>query len=521
MLALFGCTVLLFDFFVFRTPDMRRWLVPFAIAGLIFTGVALFRQGQYIATAPGGEITGFRGSLVVDRFSLFFNWLFLGASALVLAVAARWTKMQQAREGDNLGEFAGLILLANSGMYFLATGIDLVTLFVGLELMAISFYVLVGFQRTDKRSNEAAMKYLLLGAFSSGFLAYGMSLLYGIAGSTRLRDIAGAIGERGALDPIVVFAMLTTAVGLLFKVSAVPFHMWAPDAYEGAPTPVTAYLSVASKAASVAFLVRMFMGPFQPARDVWLPLLSGIAVASLVIGNFAAITQTNVKRLLAYSSISHAGYILLGLVAGNATGIKGIGVYLAVYAFMTLGAFFIVASLQRKREYTETLVTASAPEYALVTEPRPSASGRPVMELPATRTEVRTETVAAEDIDDFNGLFQRHPAYACWMLLFMLSLAGIPPTAGFIGKYYIFFALIETGHVTLAVIGVLFAAVALYYYFRIVKSMFMGEPAANLEPVAATQSFGFRLAITTCAVATLAIGIYPEPLLRFAQIFGR
>jgi NADH-quinone oxidoreductase subunit N len=516
MLALFGCAVLLFDFFVFRTREMRRWLVPFAIAGLVFTGVSLFRQGQYIATAPGGEIAAFKGSLVIDRFALFFNWLFLGASALVLAVAARWTKMQQAREGDNLGEFAGLVLLANSGMYFLATGIDLITLFVGLELMAISFYVLVGFNRTEKRSNEAAMKYLLLGAFSSGFLAYGMSLLYGLAGSTKLRDIAAAISERGALDPVVTFAMITTAVGLLFKVSAVPFHMWAPDAYEGAPTPVTAYLSVASKAASFAFLVRMFMGPFQPARDVWVPLLSGIAVASLVIGNFAAITQTNVKRLLAYSSISHAGYILLGLVAGNATGLKGIGIYLAVYAFMTLGAFFVAASLERKREYTETLVTS-----AVASEPRPSLGGVAVAEETAVRTELRTETVPAEDIDDFHGLFQRHPAYACWMLLFMLSLAGIPPTAGFIGKYYIFFALIETGHVALAVIGVLFAAVALYYYFRIVKSMFMDEPAANVEPAAASQSFGFRLAITTCAIATLAIGIYPEPLLRFAQIFGR
>ncbi|HET8546563.1 MAG TPA: NADH-quinone oxidoreductase subunit N [Bryobacteraceae bacterium] len=517
MLALFGCAVLLFDFFVFQTREMRRWLVPFAITGLVFTGVSLVRQGQYIATTPAGEIAAFKGSLVIDRFALFFNWLFLAASALVLAISARWTRMQESREGDNLGELSGLVLLANSGMYFLATGIDLITLFVGLELMAISFYVLVGFNRHEKRSNEAAMKYLLLGAFSSGFLAYGMSLLYGIAGSTKLRDIAAAVGERGALDLMVTFAMITTAVGLLFKVSAVPFHMWAPDAYEGAPTPVTAYLSVASKAASFAFLVRMFMGPFQPARDLWVPLLSGVAVASLVIGNFAAITQTNVKRLLAYSSISHAGYILLGLIAGNPTGLKGIAVYLGVYAFMTLGAFFIVASLQRRREYTETLV----PAYAAVSEAGSSASGRAVMELAEVRTALRTETVPAEDIEDFNGLFHRHPAYACWMLLFLLSLAGIPPTAGFIGKYYIFFALIETGHITLAVIGVVFAAVALYYYFRIVKSMFMGEPAANLEPATAVGCPGFRLAIITCAIATLAIGIYPEPFLRFAQVIGR
>jgi NADH-quinone oxidoreductase subunit N len=518
MLTLFGCAVLLFDFFAFRTPQMRRWLVPFAIGGLVFTGVALFRQAQYIASTPSGELVAFKGSIVIDRYALFFNWLFLLASALVLAVSWRWTKMQERREGDNLGEFAGLVLLANSGMYFLATGIDLITLFVGLELMAISFYVLVGFHRNEKRSNEASMKYLLLGAFSSAFLAYGMSLLYGIAESTKLRDIAAAISERGAMDPIVFFALITSSVGLLFKVSAVPFHMWAPDAYEGAPTPVTAYLSVASKAASFAFLVRFFAaGPFTPARDVWVPLLSGIAIATLVLGNFAAITQTNVKRLLAYSSISHAGYVLLGLIAGNQNGIKGVAVYLAVYAFMTLGAFLIVASLERKREYTESVVTARA----AVAWSNPASGGVAVAEDTAVRTETRTETVPAEDIDDFNGLFQRHPAYAVWMLLFLLSLAGVPPTAGFIGKYFIFMSLIETGHITLAVIGVLFAAVALYYYFRIVKSMFMGEPAPNVEPPTASQSFGFRAAIYACGMATVAFGIYPEPLLRFAQVIGR
>jgi NADH-quinone oxidoreductase subunit N len=237
-----------------------------------------------------------------------------------------------------------------------------------------------------------------------------------------------------------------------------------------------------------------------------------------VIGNFAAITQTNVKRLLAYSSISHAGYVLLGLIAGNQTGLKGIAVYLAVYAFMTLGAFFIVASLERRREYTETLVSSPA---GFSSAPAGTSGGTALLEETALRTETRVENVAAEDIDDFNGLFHRHPAYAAWMLLFLLSLAGIPPTAGFIGKYYIFMSLIETGHITLAVIGVLFAAVALYYYFRIVKSMFMGEPAAGIEPAAASQSFGFRAAIYGCGIATVAFGIYPEPLLRFAQVVGR
>ena len=204
-------------------------------------------------------------------------------------------------------------------MYFLATGTDLVTLFIGLELMALCFYVMVGFLRADKRSNEAAMKYLLLGAFSTGFLAYGFSLMYGMAGSTKLADIQAALSQRQPWDPVVFLAMATTAVGLLFKISAVPFHMWAPDAYEGAPTTVTAYLSVASKAASMAFLLRIFTGPLAASREAWEPLLAIIAIATLTLGNLAAVNQTNIKRLLAYSSISHAGYMLLGLIAGNDT----------------------------------------------------------------------------------------------------------------------------------------------------------------------------------------------------------
>jgi NADH-quinone oxidoreductase subunit N len=517
MLALFGCAVLLFDFAVFKSGNGRKILPAFALAGLAFTALALYRQGAYIATTATGEIAAFKGTLVVDRFALFFNFLFCAASAVVIAVTWRWTKMQEEREGDHLGEWLGLILLAQSGMYFLATGIDLVTLFVGLELMAISFYVMVGFHRGEKRSNEASMKYLLLGAFSSGFLAYGFSLLYGISGSTKLRDIGAAIGERGGLDPLVLLAMITTAVGLLFKVSAVPFHMWAPDAYEGAPTPVTAYLSVASKAASFAFLVRMFAGPFMQARDAWMPVIAGVAVLSLIVGNLAAITQSNVKRMLAYSSISHAGYILLGLVAGNTTGLKGIVVYMFVYAFMTLGAFLIVASLERKREVTETFVTDGGEPVA----PGYSGSSAVLDRTEARiRTESRTVSVPAEDVDDFNGLFQKHPGYALLMFLFMLSLAGIPPTAGFIGKYYIFWALIEAKLYTLAVIGVLFAVVSLYYYFRLVKGMFMTDPNAA-EPVEASQSFGFRAAIVVAGILTLAVGVYPEPILRWAQVFGR
>jgi NADH-quinone oxidoreductase subunit N len=330
---------------------------------------------------------------------------------------------------------------------------------------------MVGFLRGDKRSNEAAMKYLLLGAFSSGFLAYGFSVMYGLAGSTKLADITMAIEARPPWDPVVFLALATTSVGLLFKIAVVPFHMWAPDAYEGAPTTVTAYLSVASKAASIAFLLRIFLGPLASARQVWEPLLAVVAVATLTIGNLAAINQTNIKRLLAYSSISHAGYMLLGLVAGNQTGINGIAVYVMVYTFMTLGAFLVVVALRRKN-------------------------------------------IIGEDLDDFAGLMQKSPGYALLMLIFLLSLAGIPPTAGFLGKYYIFLALIQTGHYVLAVVATLYVAVAIYYYFKIVKSMFTRE---EIESSPAASSFGLRLALGVSGILTLFIGIYPEPFLKLAQ----
>ena len=363
------------------------------------------------------------------------------------------------------------MLFAQCGMFFLAAGSDLVTLFIGLELMALCFYVMVGFLRTEKRSNEAAMKYLLLGAFSSGFLVYGFSVMYGMAGSTRLADVTSAIAARPAWDPVVFLALATTSVGLLFKISAVPFHMWAPDAYEGAPTTVTAYLSVASKAASIAFLLRIFLGPLAPARDVWEPLLAGIAIATMTVGNLAAINQTNIKRLLAYSSISHAGYMLLGLIAGNDTGIKGIAVYILVYTFMNLGAFLVITALRRKE-------------------------------------------IIGEDLDDIAGLVHKSPGYAVLMLIFLLSLAGIPPTAGFLGKYYIFLSLIETGHYALAVVATLYVAVAIYYYFKVVRSMFIREEA-DKQPLA--TSFGLRLAAGITGLMTLGIGIYPEPFLRLAQ----
>ncbi len=260
MLALFGCAILLFDFLIFPEPRQRKWLLIFVALAEGFTGYGLFRQQMWVASQ--GSLVGFGGSVTIDGFGIFFNWIFLVAALVVALVSYKYLEIA----GEHHGEYYGLILFAQCGMYFLATGTDLITLFIGLELMALCFYVMVGFLRGEKRSNEAALKYLLLGAFSSGFLVYGFSLMYGIAGSTKLAVISSAIAQRSPWDPVVFLAMATTAVGLLFKISAVPFHMWAPDAYEGAPTTVTAYLSVASKAASIAFLLRILPGPAGATR---------------------------------------------------------------------------------------------------------------------------------------------------------------------------------------------------------------------------------------------------------------
>ncbi len=468
LLALFGCAILILDFLVFPESKLKKYLIIFVVIAVAFTGAALWKQHNHLTTNGYQELTAFQGSLTIDGFALFFNWVFLAASLIVSLISYKYLDI----EGEHHGEYYGLILLANCGMFFLAAGTDLVTIFVGLELMALCFYVMVGFLRSDKRSNEAALKYLLLGAFSSGFLAYGFSIMYGIAGSTKLREIAGAFAARDAWDPLVFLALGTTAVGLFFKISAVPFHMWTPDVYEGAPTTVTAYLSTASKAASFALLLRIFMGPLAASRAAGEPLLIGIAILTMTVGNFAAITQSNVKRMLAYSSISHAGYMLLGLIAGNDTGIQGVAVYVLVYTFMNLGAFLVIVALRR-------------------------------------------QNIIGEDVEDLSGLMHRSPGYAVMMLIFLLSLAGIPPTAGFIGKYYIFLSLIQTGHYLLAIVAVAYVAVAIYYYFRLVRSMFLGDAPEAAAPL--SSSFGMRVAMGVTGALTLAIGVYPEPFLRMAQ----
>ena len=460
ILSIVGCAVLLADF-AFRS---RRATVVISLLGELLVGAALWQHCR--AVEQTGQVAGLGGSMVVDGFSVFFNSLFAASAILAILIASRFLDDEKA----NRGEFYALMLFAQAGMSVMAQGYDLVSLFIGLELMALSFYVMVGFLRDELRANEAAMKYLILGALSSGFLAYGFSILYGLSGSTNLAEIAEAVASRELTDPILLLAMVMTSVGLFFKISVVPFHMWAPDVYEGAPTPVTAYVSVASKAASFALMMRIFLVPLLSVQELWMPLLGGVALATMTLGNIAAITQNNLKRLMAYSSISHAGYMLLGLAAGNETGLKGISVYLLVYMFMNFGVFALIAAMRR--------------------------DGHP-----------------AEDIDDLAGLMGRHPGYAVLMLILLLSLAGLPPMAGFYGKYFIFLALLQAGQYALAIVAALYVAVATYYYFRIIRVMFLSD---GLEPATIAPGLGTKVALVASGVFTLVIGLYPEPFISMA-----
>src|SRR6202162_6361288 len=354
MLVLFAMGILLTDYLLEARDKYFNALM--AMLGVIFSAICLW---QLRLVADRGAV-GFSNSLLVDPFFIFFGFIFLLAAAFVILISVRYLQI----ENENHGEYYALILFATVGMMFMASGYDLIVQFIGLETMALSFYVLAGFLRRDRRSNESAVKYLLRGALSSAILASGFSILYGIGAManlssigqslpprTNLDVIAVAVEARGHTDLFVLLALATVAAGLFFKVAAVPFHQWAPDVYEGAPTPVTAYISVASKTASFALLLRLVLYAFWPVRVSWIEIITAVAIASLTIGNFAALTQTNVKRLLAYSSISHVGYILLGLVAalsgeeGNTTALTGIAFYLFVYAFMTIGAFAIIIVL--------------------------------------------------------------------------------------------------------------------------------------------------------------------------------
>jgi NADH-quinone oxidoreductase subunit N len=370
-------------------------------------------------------------------------------------------------------EYYSLLAFALCGMMFMVSGVHLISIYIGLELMSLSSYILAGYFKNEQKSTEAAMKYFVLGAVSSGILLYGISLIYGVCGSLNLLDIDRAMSTLITNDALMVGIMMLGA-GLCFKVAAAPFHVWVPDVYEGSPTPITAFLSTASKVAAFSIFARIFYVGLNHFSLDWSNVLATVAALSMIIGNLAAITQDNIKRMLAYSSIAHAGYALLGIIALSSTGIRGILVYTLVYVFANLGIWATVLMMRR-------------------------------------------HAYAGEQVDDFDGLHKRAPVWAFAMVIFLLSLGGIPPTAGFIGKYFLFAAAIQSGFGWLAIIAVLMSAVSMFYYLRIVVAMYLRE--GGDADVASSGSLKFVAAV--CLIITLLFGVIPTPLIDQADISSR
>jgi NADH-quinone oxidoreductase subunit N len=462
-----------------------KQIAYFSLAGVALAAISL--AVQFWSSSGALPLDGFYGMIRIDGFAIVFQSIFLVGAALAIAISVRYLDI----EGEQHGEYYALILFATVGMMFLGCGFDLITLYISLELMALTFYVLVAFTKREKRSNEAAMKYFLLGAFSSGVLLYGMSLLYGIAGSTNLAAIGRSVAEIAAtmgpnpdptaasLRPMLLLGMIALAAGLFFKIAAVPFHMWAPDAYEGAPTSVTAFLSTASKAASFALYARIFIEALNSIRADWAPLLGLVAAITIMVGNWAAVTQENSKRLLAYSSISNAGYLLLGLVAGNSYGYIGLVIYLLVYTLMNMGAFGIIISLRRRG-------------------------------------------IIGDNVDDLTGLAHKAPGMAAMMAVFMLSLGGLPITGGFIGKYFLFGGLLERGktdgrswYYWLAGWAIINTVVSFYYYVRFIKVMDLGDRIADDQPLSLSPAL--ETALVVSLVGIVFIGVFPQPLIEIVQ----
>ena len=462
LLVIYACAVLLLEVFI---PKERRGDI-LAYASLVALALAAYATARLMWM----DLTVLGGLFILDPYSNFFKLIIYGAAAITILLSMNYLK----QENINLGEYYAFILFATTGMMVMVSGADLLVIFLGLELTALSFYILIGFKRFEVKSLEAAAKYFVLGSFSSGILLFGISLLFGLAGTTNLEVLSGlfaAMGAAGEFDPVWILAMIMLVVGFGFKVAVIPFHMWAPDVYEGAPTPVTAFLSVASKAASFAVFLRVFHGALGGMHERWQMLLILISVLTIFLGSVVAIVQSNIKRMLAYSSIAHAGYALIGLLVGSRAGIESLMLYMLVYAFMNLGAFGMVIQL-------------------------------------------RKGGLEGDEIADFAGLGKRNPLSAFIMLVFMFSLAGIPPTAGFIGKFYVFMAAVQADLAWLAVLGVIGSAISAYYYLRVVMVMYMKEP--NQTVVLSTPRAAV-LALTVAAVAVLALGIFPGPILDYTQ----
>jgi len=441
---------------VYRPGDTGRLIDGAAIVLLALAGVIL-------AVLPAGKLITFGGSFVVDDFARFLKILALLGSAAAIAMSIDYAR----REAQERFEYSVLILLSTLGMLMLISAADLIALYLGLELMSLPLYVVAASHRSSLRSTEAGLKYFVLGALSSGMLLYGASMIYGFTGTVGFAGIARAAGQGGIG---LIFGIVFLFAGFCFKVSAVPFHMWTPDVYEGAPTPVTAFFAAAPKVAGLAMFVRAAVVAFPSITSQWQQIVVFVSIASMALGSFAAIGQRNFKRLMAYSSIGHMGFALVGLAAGTSEGVQGVLVYVAIYVTMTLGVFAVILSMRRTTGMVET-------------------------------------------IDQLSGLARTHPTMAFFLAMLLFSMAGVPPLAGFFAKFYVFLAAIKAGLYVLAVIGVVTSVVGAYYYLAIVKLMYFDEPVGKFEQM----PYELRVVLAICGLFNIFFFLYPAPLVGIAS----
>lgn len=469
MLTVFvwASALLLVDLF-FIPQDNKRLTAYLALGGLALAAlVALPLWGTATSSFTSGPDNP-HGMVVLDNYALTLTWILLLVGGIAIAIALDYLP----RQGIEQGEFYTLILFAVGGMLLLVQGTDLIVLFLAIELLSITLYVLTAFAYPRLSSEEAAMKYLILGAFAAGFFVYGIALIFGATGTLNLFDIGMYLNNHpGADHTLILIGTGLVLVAFGFKIALVPFHMWTPDVYEGAPTPVAAFMSVGTKGAALAALLRILELALPTLQSHWLPVLGILAALTMIVGNVGAIIQTNVKRMLAYSSIGHAGYILLGIMAVSEHGTEGFLFYLLAYALTNMGAFAVVIALEQRGE-------------------------------------------AAWNLDDFAGLWKRQGALAVAMAVFMLSLAGVPPTAGFVAKFYVFTAAWESGLGWLALIGVITSAIAAFFYLRVIVRMFMYEPVRDTPPFLYR---GISIGIGMAFAGTILFGIMPSLIVSLAH----
>jgi NADH-quinone oxidoreductase subunit N len=441
---------------VYRPADTSRFVDGAAIVLLALAGVVL-------AVLPPGKLVTFGGSFIVDEFARFLKILALVGSAAAIAMSIDYAR----REAQERFEYSVLILLSTLGMLMLISAADLIALYLGLELMSLPLYVVAASHRSSLRSTEAGLKYFVLGALSSGMLLYGASLIYGFTGTVSFTGIAQAAGQGGIG---LIFGIVFLFAGFCFKVSAVPFHMWTPDVYEGAPTPVTAFFAAAPKVAGMAMFVRVAVMAFPGITSQWQQIVVFVSIASMALGSFAAIGQRNFKRLMAYSSIGHMGFALVGLAAGTSEGVQGVLVYIAIYVTMTLGVFAVILSMRRT-------------------------------------------TGMVESIDQLAGLSRTHPTMAFFLAMLLFSMAGVPPLAGFFAKFYVFLAAMKAGLYLLAILGMVTSVVGAYYYLAIVKLMYFDEPVGKFEQM----PYELRVVLAICGLFNIFFFLYPAPLVGIAS----